>query len=415
MRELGKIEAQLEFAKQTTREGGNADEALRVLGAMRSEITELLSITDVPLLHQKLQRLAEAVENVFGGKKSKGGGEKEFSAGREAILGQITELDKELRRLQDEEAKVAENVRGFNDRFREVFSRVEEKKEEIVGLENEKSKLLFEIERFSIRYQELESRAKEAGRSLSEFKPLPGTLSDIDAIEKRMYKLRGELSAIGDMDPALIKEAAETEERNTFLARELADLEKAAGDLAVLIADLDEKLHTEFTSALKTISEKFNHYFRLMFGGGHAHLRLIKRELPPVIDGEEAPAEIASGDEDTEHEVDHGGIDIDVGIPRKKISGLDVLSGGERTLVSIAVLFALISVSTPPFLVLDEADAALDEANTRRFASLIKEFSHKTQFILVTHNRTTMEAASILYGVTMGEDGTSRVLSLKVE
>ena len=92
-----------------------------------------------------------------------------------------------------------------------------------------------------------------------------------------------------------------------------------------------------------------------------------------------------------------------------------MLSGGEKSLVSIAALFALISVSPPPFLVLDEVDAALDERNTKRFADLIKNFSNKTQFLLVTHNRATMEAANILYGVTMGEDGTSRVLSIKLE
>ena len=113
--------------------------------------------------------------------------------------------------------------------------------------------------------------------------------------------------------------------------------------------------------------------------------------------------------------LEYGGIDINLSIPRKRVSGLDMLSGGEKSSVSLAVLFALISVSPPPFLVLDEVDAALDESNSKRFANLIKDFSKKTQFLLVTHNRATMEAADILYGVTMGDDGTSRVLSLKLE
>ncbi len=109
------------------------------------------------------------------------------------------------------------------------------------------------------------------------------------------------------------------------------------------------------------------------------------------------------------------GVEIELNLPAKKIQSLDMLSGGEKSLVSLAALFALIAVSPPPFLVLDEIDAALDEENARRFAELIKDFSKKTQFIVVTHNRATMEAADILYGVTIAEDGSSKILSLKFE
>ena len=109
------------------------------------------------------------------------------------------------------------------------------------------------------------------------------------------------------------------------------------------------------------------------------------------------------------------GIEIDVKLPRKRVTSLDMLSGGERSLVGIAALFALISVSPPPFLVLDEVDAALDERNARRFSEMLKEFSKKTQFILVTHNRATMEAADILYGITLDGDGASKAVSLRLE
>jgi chromosome segregation protein len=125
-----------------------------------------------------------------------------------------------------------------------------------------------------------------------------------------------------------------------------------------------------------------------------------------------AAKESESSDDDKELSA---GIELELVIPRKKIHGLEMLSGGEKSLVSIAVLFALISVSPPPFLVLDEVDAALDEKNTRRFAELIKNFSKNTQFIIVTHNRATMESSDVLYGVTMEEDGVSKVLSIKLE
>ncbi|MBI3638640.1 AAA family ATPase, partial [Candidatus Wolfebacteria bacterium] len=109
------------------------------------------------------------------------------------------------------------------------------------------------------------------------------------------------------------------------------------------------------------------------------------------------------------------GVEIDLNLPKKRITGLEMLSGGEKSLVSIAALFSMIAVSPPPFLVLDEIDAPLDESNSKRFSSLVREFSKKTQFIIATHNRATMEAANILYGVTMGEDGASKVISLKLD
>jgi len=134
-----------------------------------------------------------------------------------------------------------------------------------------------------------------------------------------------------------------------------------------------------------------------------AHQAKIKEEEKGVEEDEEEEKEIKSG------------VEIELNLPKKKITGLEMLSGGEKSLVSIAALFALISVSPPPFLVLDEIDAALDEKNSKRFANLIKDFSSQTQFIIVTHNRAVMESADVLYGVTMNEDGTSKLLSLKLD
>ncbi|KKU11505.1 MAG: chromosome segregation protein SMC, partial [Parcubacteria group bacterium GW2011_GWC2_45_7] len=132
----------------------------------------------------------------------------------------------------------------------------------------------------------------------------------------------------------------------------------------------------------------------------------------------EEPAEEKISEElakDEEEEEKEEGLEIGLSLPRKKLSSLETLSGGERSLVGIAALFAMISVSPPPFLVLDEVDAALDARNSRRFAEMLEEFSKKTQFIIVTHNRSIMESADILYGVTLAEDGSSKILSLKLE
>ena len=152
-----------------------------------------------------------------------------------------------------------------------------------------------------------------------------------------------------------------------------------------------------------------------MFGGGRARLKKIVN-LPKIeVEGGLQENNADKTDEGEKYEEDLGGVDIELSLPQKRINSLEMLSGGEKSLVSIAALFALISISPPPFLVLDEIDAALDENNSKRFASLIKEFSQKTQFVIATHNRATMEVANMLYGVSLDGDGTSKILSLRLE
>ena len=235
--------------------------------------------------------------------------------------------------------------------------------------------------------------------------------------ERKMFRIRGELASMGEIDQALIKEAEETEKHYNFLSSQISDLEKASEDLKILIKNLKEKIHDEFLAAFKSINEKFDHFFRLMFKGGHAKMK-IKSHSPAgesnLKNNENESDENKNNDEQEKRE-EKIGVEIDLNLPGKKITGVEMLSGGEKSLVSIAALFALISVSPPPFLVLDEIDAPLDEKNSRMFANLVKDFSGDTQFIIVTHNRAVMEAADVLYGITMNDDGTSKLLSLKLD
>lgn len=422
---IGRLEAQIEFLTNQPKSEVKAAEAVGILESVRKMIEEALSENNLDALKALLHGVVAKIKQALSaGEGDRSGKIKDLEKQKEKQLNELKEADAELEKLSGLENQLAEDLRGFNAIFKKAFEAVEAKKDELQKLENEKNKLLFDKERINIRHQELENLAMQSGRRLSEFKPVIASVTkqsyNFADLEKRMFKLRAELAGIGELDPALIKEAQDTESRYNFLSTQMADLEKASEDLKLLIKDLDEKIHGEFTGALKSINEEFDKYFKLMFGGGKAHLKLIKEEAAPKLADEEVSdssfAEASEDKEDDlEHSVDHGGLEVSVSIPRKKISGLEMLSGGERSLVSIAALFALISVSPPPFLVLDEIDAPLDERNARRFADLIKNFSQKTQFIIVTHNRATMEAADVLYGVTMADDGTSRVLSLKFE
>ena len=217
----------------------------------------------------------------------------------------------------------------------------------------------------------------------------------------------------------VMKEYRETEERDAFLLKELGDLKKAGDELRKLISELDARIDMEFRSGILKINDEFNKYFTLMFGGGRAELMVVKEmkrkkksdleELGGMLGDEIDPESMELEDSGPE------GLDVNVSLPRKKIKGLMMLSGGERALTSIALLFAISQVNPPPFIILDETDAALDEANSRKYGDMIEDLSKHSQLILITHNRETMSRAGVLYGVTMGSDGASRLLSIQFE
>ena len=199
-------------------------------------------------------------------------------------------------------------------------------------------------------------------------------------------------------------------------------------DLRAVIDELDVHIKKQFNEAFDRINEQFENYFRVLFNGGRAYLSLVRagKGGEEVVDGEEAQAEEQPGTENMRPEekiiakYEHGfsdiiGVDIKATPPGKKLQSISALSGGERSLTSIALLCSLLSCFPSPFVMLDEVDAALDEANTIRFAQILGTLAHQTQFVTVTHNRETMRQAHTLYGVTMGDDSVSKILSIKVE
>jgi len=226
-------------------------------------------------------------------------------------------------------------------------------------------------------------------------------------IEKIKIRLE-EAGGIGGQD--VMKEYTEVTERDEFLSKELTDLEHSAASLTELIADLDTRLSVEFKTGLEKINSQFGQYFALMFGGGTARLSVIAATRRKKKDTDDLMSE--ESEDLVEETPEEEGIDIEVNLPKKKVKGLMMLSGGERALTSIALLFAISQVNPPPFIILDETDAALDEANSKKYADMIQNLSKYSQLIVITHNRETMSRAGILYGVTMGLGGGSKLLSV---
>ena len=302
------------------------------------------------------------------------------------------------------------------------------------SLRNELKSFDVEEERLKARHEEMESEKQSAAHflgtpSISAVEPF-GEINHLEKeiisfsgiereqLRKEIERLKIRLEDSEGIGEEVLKEFNQAKARDDFFAKELDDLSKAVADLFNLMKELSEKIDGDFGKGVAEINKEFQNSFALIFGGGSAELKVVKNAkrkkeslTPDEIEG--GTPTIEGADEKTEETED--GIEISVNIPRKRIRSLEMLSGGERALTSIAMMFAMVQVNPPPFLVLDEVDAALDESNSQKYAELLKNLSRRTQLILVTHNRETMKQAGVLYGVTIGSAGVSQILSVKFE
>lgn len=211
-------------------------------------------------------------------------------------------------------------------------------------------------------------------------------------IEETIKRQRAQLRRMGSINPEAQSEYQEVKQRFAFMTEQIADLEKADADVRQVITELDALMEREFRKTFDAVALEFKEIFIRLFGGGSA--RLVLTDPDDLTDT---------------------GIDIEARLPGRRSQGLSLLSGGERSLTAVALVFSLLKVSPTPFCVLDEVDAMLDEANVGRFRDLLRELSENTQFVVVTHNRNTVQVADVIYGVTMGRDSASQVLSLKLD
>ena len=431
-RELGKVEGLISAEERIIRKQKEL---------VLSDEHKMIRLKDVEKLAEEINALEEAKE-IFGIIKKKiadflkskretqdtnvlleaEASLKNYSREKETVslkFKESVEKEKELREKYEILKKEIETEKdSSHDAEKEVFRIMSEENELISKLnllKMREDKLNLEEEAFK---QELEEVKHLVGSDASRFdteghkdKEHKASLEDRKVQEGRKhqiekFKIRLEDSSISGMEE-VHKEYKDTSERDIFLERELLDLEKSAKTLEELIKDLETRLSVEFTSGLEKINKEFGKLFNVMFGGGEAELSLTK-EQAKKLEPEEGELEIE--DEKVEE-----GLDIKVSLPKKKIRGLIMLSGGERALTSIALIFAISQVNPPPFIILDETDAALDESNSKKYGDLVEILSKHSQLILITHNRETMSRAGVIYGVTMGSNGISKLLSISFD
>lgn len=317
-------------------------------------------------------------------------------------------LESEALRSEAELGQVGNQIQAFGEKIEELTQvrddKEEQRRESIVAseevvqwvtdLEKEQYRLDTQASRVKKELAELQDRIWEkyeltynAALRLE----LP-KLENVNAANRRMSELREELRGLGAVNLHAVEEYQTLKERCDFLTSQLEDVKKAEESLRDIIRQLTEQMGKQFQEGFGKISEQFNQVFRKMFGGGKGMLRLEEEDHPL-----------------------ESGIEIVAQPPGKTLKSMTALSGGERALTAIAILFAIQQLKPAPFCILDEIEAALDDANVKRYADFLKTLCDTTQFIVITHRKGTMEAATVMYGITMEEKGVSKCISVKFE
>jgi chromosome segregation protein len=333
--------------------------------------------------------------------------EQTLSANLADVVAQITESKKALDELNEKEKTKKSFLMDEEKKFRR-------QSEQLSKLKDEQNAVLVEKARVETKLESLNKEIFDNGiekETLADHKKPEVNPESINKISR----LKHQLELAGGIDETVLAEYRETEERFNYLSNQYNDLTAAVKDLKAVIDELDIIIKKQFDEAYDKISTRFSEYFRILFNGGRAHMTLLREFVPEDGEEIEESAETVTEDKEPAGSKQIVGIEIKATPPGKKLATIAALSGGERALTSIALLCAMLASYPSPFVVLDEVDAALDEANSIRFAKILGTLAHQTQFVTITHNRETMRQGHTLYGVTMTDEGISKILSLKLE
>ena len=327
--------------------------------------------------------LAESIKRLEAENAEHDAAIKAAGDGKEQIKEKIAAIEQETVALRQDYFEKEKSTKGQTDRERAISAEREALGMEIGRLTEQKSTLEGRYDTtISQLWDEYELTLTDAERLCVEF-------TSAADLNRRVRELRGKIRALGNVNVGAIEEYAEVSERYEFLTKQVRDVEESKLSLEKMIAELSSEMTSMFAASFAAINRSFGEIFKELFGGGHAALSLSDPE-----------------------DILESGIEIEAAPPGKVIKDLTALSGGEKALVAICIYFAILAVNPAPFCVLDEIEAALDDANIGRYAKYLRRITPRTQFIVITHRRGTMEEADVLYGVTMQEDGISKILRL---
>ena len=413
----GRFEGMAELQKQISDLANRKNSCLKTLADLKSETVK--KEYAIKRIGEKRSDIEQEIEKISKMKPAESDEKEQIEKEIRFKEKQVEDFEKGIVALRK---KLAENSGDFSSREKEITrikDQIAEKQKLLSYHSQETTSIQVELAKIETKKQDLrEEISHEMGSEaeLANAEIIPEL--NVETAREEIEKLKGKLYAIGEIDPEVESEFSEVNERVGFLSSQTEDLEKAKNDLEKLILDLDGKIKKQFEGSFSAISQKFTHFFEVLFDGGTAKLELMRTKDESnyalgkaSLDKPNFASDEASLGKSGEEQF---GIEITAVPPGKRMQSLSALSGGERTLASLALLFAILSVNPAPFVLLDEVDAALDEPNTKRFLKIVTELSKDTQFIFITHNRETMKDANLIYGITMDDSHASKLLSIKL-
>ncbi len=439
-RSIGRIEGILESLKHQAEKTVEKEEKVIsakelevVINEVQSKINEALSMKEMPEIIHILNTIKEKINSLYNKTEDrKVEPNLDIQKEYEDMKSEQDKINQSIANLSEKESSVLKTISDLRKKDREEQESLREAERVLYELLNEKNKLVssshslkFQEEKLVLIKKSFDEELMEAapliGRDAVDFSRVPfeGEINrqEQEDLHHKIERIKIKLEDMGGNDNSeIMKEYEDTTERDAFLEKELVDLKDSIDSLQVLIKELKETLNKEFKVGIDKINSQFQEFFVAMFGGGRASLSLTMEHKRNRKTEKDELGELIEKEDTEESELSfERGIEIDISLPHKKVKDLNMLSGGERSLTSIALLFAISQVNPPPFLVLDETDAALDEANSRKYGDMIKNLSEYSELIIVTHNRETMSRAGVLYGVTMSSLGVSKFLSIELE
>lgn len=337
--------------------------------------------------------------------------------------GQLKILNQEINELEEKLSKFLEIENQKRKEMLSIQTKLQEKQNSVSSLGYKIKEIEMARIRLETRQEDLktEIEREEALQGLTNLPEIEIPENEEETIFFEIQRFKKEMDAIGNFDEGFLQEYKEVKEKYDFLYSQINDLEKSIKGLEEVKKKLDQQIKSEFFSGFHKINKAFEEYFKFLFKGGSAGLILEEREKK-IGDGknkEDDPRDVSLLE--NEEEIDEEEFEVRYGVeiyarpPQKKNKVVQSLSGGEKALTSIALLCAILKIKKPPFVLLDEVDAALDEINTIRLTEILKELSKNIQILIITHNPVTMEVASALYGVTIDKESSSHLVSMKLD
>ena len=440
LRKIGRLEGIIESQEKQEKEELTSEEIKiekskikNFFSFLKEKISSLKEIKEVSLINLKINEILSQVEKIKSELFFNQEREKDKEAKKEELIKERKILQKKIDLFNQEEENLNQEISQIEREIEESrrenqswWQKITDLKEKLFLKRKKIDELIFQEKSFHYQKESFLEELKESGWQFEEFevkfknwqknyqeKGIDLDKGKIDSLKREILKLRSQLASIGQFDESIIKQGKEVEERYQFLKKQIEDLEKTKEDLKLLIRNLTKEIDYIFSEGIKRINQELKEIFKATFPHSFIKLNLVKLKKEVNFEKEATLANRSDENSSLEEETVEG-LRIQLNWKGKNINNLDILSGGEKTLLAIVILMAIAKSFSPPFIVLDEVDATLDDENSEAVANIFIDLAKRSQLIIISHNQNIIKTANVLYGVAMDSSHSSKIISYKL-